>query len=371
LGAQGPESGGIWRFRSGYQDSSLDSDSSQWSRAPNDENPAGEGSSGSANQGIASAQPINKDEMSTLEDNEAAHLEPAANFEAPVPSIAPAAIEPPWLHSADSYQLEPGARRIDVASPPASEAPNDATPLDFQPPPAAHHKPEPSSRGKPVLVGLGVLLLLGAGSVIGVGISKDGSAQTSLPSVAETAGETTDPASVPSLGPPSDSSSLTASPWLPSTSPPISPPPSPSPRFEADAQRKAKRELARLAADGRHNVTLDSRWVAQLSSKWIGITDPLQITASGSHTFQATDILAEHLQLKNTDNRGAQVFMLRNLDFGAGKRPDGRLLWMTFADGGFSSREDAHRWCNNRFPNLHGKRLKNTCLPNRLRPLRD
>jgi hypothetical protein len=321
-------------------------------------------SSSSADQGITQKQSID-DQKSPTENSGPAPSVPAA-WEAPTPSLVPAAPEPPWLHSADAWQSQASSRRIDVAQP-ARETSNDAAPVTLQPPPAGHRRPESSNRAKIILIGVGVLVLLGTGGVLGFALNKSDSIRTGSAS----AGETTEPAAVPSSNTLSDPSSFTSSSQLPSTSEPISPMTSSSPTSEADAQGQAKYELAQLAAEGKRNVTLDSRWVAQLSSKWIGITDPLQISASGSHTFQATDILAEHRGLKSADNLGAEVFMLRNIDFGAGARPDKRLLWITVADGGFSSRDQVEQWCASRFPNLHGKRLKNNCLPNRLRPLRD
>ena len=67
----------------------------------------------------------------------------------------------------------------------------------------------------------------------------------------------------------------------------------PVPRTEDEA-------LAMLTAKttaSQQAVKIQGQWVAQLASKYVGIVDPAQVTASGGHKFFAVDILNEHLTL--------------------------------------------------------------------------
>jgi hypothetical protein len=230
-------------------------------------------------------------------------------------------------------------------------------------------------RQKIMLIGLAVLvMLLAIGGGVGLAVSRSNAGQSGS-SGSGPAADTgaTDPG-LPSFGNSSEPSILTtsepstlASSGFPSPTPTNA---TPTPT-EEEIEAEAEEELARLASQGRQDVTPDSRWVAQLASKWIGIRDPLQRTNSGSHTFEASDILDEHNRLKNDNNFGASIFMLRSTDFGLGKRADRKVLYVTFADNGFSSRAEVKQWCRDRFPTLSGTRLLNTCLSTRLKPLRD
>lgn len=111
-------------------------------------------------------------------------------------------------------------------------------------------------------------------------------------------------------------------------------------------------------------LVLDGRWVAELSAKRPGISDPLQIAANGSHVFYFPDILAEHEQLSDR-LPGVDVLMLRREDWGK----QGRDLWHTVADpGGFTSEADVEAWCATAFPELTGDALHNQCTPRQLKP---
>ena len=65
------------------------------------------------------------------------------------------------------------------------------------------------------------------------------------------------------------------------------------------------------------------RLVAQLASKTPGIEDPRQTTASGSHTFQATDILEQHQELRADPANGGVPVVLRHL-LEADRLPEGQ-----------------------------------------------
>jgi hypothetical protein len=108
--------------------------------------------------------------------------------------------------------------------------------------------------------------------------------------------------------------------------------------------------------------------VAQLSSKYVGVRDPLQKTESGSHRFFAVDIFAEHQDLRGRYGSQFEVRLLRGQDFGSGLTYNGETLWYTFLLGDFESRSAVKSFCRSAFPGLTGRHLENRCLPRTLRP---
>lgn len=134
-------------------------------------------------------------------------------------------------------------------------------------------------------------------------------------------------------------------------------------------EREALLALEAADAAAHRAVKPQGQWVAQLASKYVGIVDPLQATASGSHTFMAMDIYAEHLQLTSKIT-GAQVVLFdsRTLQ-GARVASTGGAYWMTFgiADG-FTSADAVLAWCSTQFPGLSATALNNHCLPTQLQP---
>jgi hypothetical protein len=126
--------------------------------------------------------------------------------------------------------------------------------------------------------------------------------------------------------------------------------------------------LEQLATADLQRTNLDRQWVAQLSSKYIGVRDPLQETRSGSHTFYAVDILAEHQDLRYRFDGQYDVRLLRGQDFSTGMTYNGETLWYTFLLGNFGSRSAVESFCSSAFPGLSGNYLKNQCLPRTLKP---
>ena len=154
---------------------------------------------------------------------------------------------------------------------------------------------------------------------------------------------------------------------------PTEPPPVPTetstPTAEpttTNPEANALASLNQLRSGDLPSVPMNGQYVAQLASKVVGITDPMQTTAAGSHTFAAVDILAEHLALRNGDNRGARVVLLLSTDFGKRQLYQGRALWVTFALGDFGTADEVRTWCAGRFPTLSGNVLVNQCAPRRL-----
>jgi len=108
-------------------------------------------------------------------------------------------------------------------------------------------------------------------------------------------------------------------------------------------------------------------WVAQLSSKSVGIEDPLQTAANGTHAFFAVDILAEHNQLK-ARVRDATVILADSTTYGS-RRTDtgGRPYWRSLAlSPAFTSEEAVAAWCRATFAELTGAALENQCVGTQL-----
>ncbi len=148
-----------------------------------------------------------------------------------------------------------------------------------------------------------------------------------------------------------------------------SPTPSSSAAPPADPEAEAVALMDALAAEGRAAVSLDGRWVAQLASKSVGTTDPLQVAANGTHVFRGTDILAEHQGLEQLVGGSAYVFVLHSTDFGRISTDDyGRPYWVTLADAAFGSREEVLAFCAQTFPTLTVQELANACVPRTLEP---
>ncbi|WP_104523238.1 hypothetical protein [Blastococcus atacamensis] len=111
--------------------------------------------------------------------------------------------------------------------------------------------------------------------------------------------------------------------------------------------------------------------MAQVASKSVGITDPLQTAQNGTHTFYAADILAESNAAFSVAD-GAPVLVLTSTDFG--KRSfaaDGEPYWVTLVDAGFSGSEDVELWCARAYPSLDAEELANTCAARTLAPPHD
>jgi hypothetical protein len=124
-----------------------------------------------------------------------------------------------------------------------------------------------------------------------------------------------------------------------------------------------------LRSDSLKRVPLDGRWVAQVASKWVGVTDPLQTAANGSHTFQATDILTESQAARTKVDDPKKVYVLWGTDFGKRSTgPNGAPIWVTIVDAGYASHDNVLEWCRVKFPGLSPQQLADTCAPRQLTP---
>jgi hypothetical protein len=134
-----------------------------------------------------------------------------------------------------------------------------------------------------------------------------------------------------------------------------------------DAEQVALRDLQALRDQSVARAPLDGRWVAQLSSKSVGITDPLQTAANGTHTFYAADILAEAQNLQATVGGSASLYLLCGTDFGKrSTAPDGSPYWTLLADAGLAGQDAVTAWCSATFPGLSADQLADQCVPRQL-----
>lgn len=188
---------------------------------------------------------------------------------------------------------------------------------------------------------------------------------TSLPTASPVPASSSAVGDVPSTPVPSTS--------VPSTPSPLPPSPSHTPNAPTakELERQARDKLETLAAEGFATANPRGQWVAQLSSKWIGISDPAQTAVvSGGHKFAAVDIVAEYEATKQKAENlgGATVVLIKGSDIKKGRdETSGHLFWYIFAVD-FGSKSEADRWCQDLYPRLSGDRLKNVCFATPLNP---
>lgn len=208
-------------------------------------------------------------------------------------------------------------------------------------------------RNVPALVAGGVagLALLVAGGIWLSGrnaSAPDGGTTPTAPAAAAAAGVATTSAAAPSMS---------AAPLL-SPTPTVSTPP-------VDPEATARQELERRYVSDKAAFVTADQWLVQIDSKWVGITDDLQLAANGTHVFGASDILARYRDLAS---RYSPVSLLQSTDFGQQfdypTKPPGEPLWVvihTLPSG--ADRATAEAWCLGAFPGLSGDAMKNACLP--------
>lgn len=134
------------------------------------------------------------------------------------------------------------------------------------------------------------------------------------------------------------------------------------------ADAAATAELEALRSEGLAAHPIQGQWVAQLSAKSVGTTDPVQTAANGSSTFYAADILAQSREIAS-GAAGGDVFVLKTTDFGDGLvDARGNAYWVTLAAGPFADSADVQTWCDSMFATTPADVRGNVCLPRRLTP---
>lgn len=135
-----------------------------------------------------------------------------------------------------------------------------------------------------------------------------------------------------------------------------------------DAETTARTYLDDTVAQDEAAVAerLDGRYVVKLASKVAGTTDPLQTTASGSHTFGWADVQAEYEQIRRHPGFGtATVLMTRSDRIGKARvDPASRVAYyVTIADIGATSRSDVTAWCRQVYATDSDTVRNNKCMP--------
>lgn len=150
--------------------------------------------------------------------------------------------------------------------------------------------------------------------------------------------------------------------------PPVPAPLSATPTFASDPEEAALARLRERASQDATRINKSGQWFAQLASKYVGVVDPRQVTADGSHTFTAVDIWAE---FEATASRLGfeEVFLLDSRTYGKRYSHQGEALWVVGVhDPSFGDQASVREWCAGLYPNLSGDELTNVCMPNRLNP---
>jgi hypothetical protein len=141
-----------------------------------------------------------------------------------------------------------------------------------------------------------------------------------------------------------------------------------SPQPTTDPEGEALLELNLRRDASLTGLSLDGRWVAQVASKYVGITDPLQIAQNGTHTFYASDILAE-VDAAALRAPATSVLVLNGSDFGRRSvGPQGQEFWVTLVDQGFAGEAEIDAWCARTFADLTVEQRENTCAARTLVP---
>ncbi len=140
----------------------------------------------------------------------------------------------------------------------------------------------------------------------------------------------------------------------------------PKPTPTVDPEVAAQAELDQMIAENRSRVPLNGQFAAMLAGKWVGIEDPLQVNAEGSHVFGAADILAEHNAIKARVS-GVQLVLLDSRTFGNHIDHQGKPLYVTIGlSSSFHDRDSVLAWCAQQFPEFSGDELLNRCTSTRL-----
>ncbi len=304
------------------------------------------------------------------------------------PAVAPAAPRPGAAHEPTSQQSAADQQRAAWAAQPGYGGavpphPGQRAPHPTGPPlpgaaPTAHGAPQPSAASaappppaagtRPVGLIIGICAAAVAALValaLAFGVFNKPQQAVAPPAQPPTTPSATSagPTSAPTSAAPSTTPSS-----APPASTPTSAPATSAPSVITDpAQAQAK--LSELADAGRGEVSFDGRWVAQLASKYDGVTDPQLTAMNGGHTFRFPDILNEYQMLQRSAPADTQVVLLRSTDYGKRTVVNGQPLWVTMAvRPDFTSEAAVQSWCAQRYPAVTGKQLKNICMPNRLAP---
>ena len=316
-----------------------------------------------------SSVPTSDSADSTMKDSASSPPSPttdtlpwAAASGSPVPSPAQRVVpQAPWWTAEDAAPSSPASSHRSPPGPAGPAAESDVAVRDGSagrdgdygtagPFPSPTPSSDPKVSRSVLIGGLVAALVLAVG--LGVGWRLRGQGQ---------AGSATMPPASGAAGTTSSTDPTTSPTPTPTTT--VSPTPTVSPEDAAAGQLSALRS-ASLAT-----LVLDGRWVAQVASKSVGITDPLQTAQNGTHQFFTVDILAEHVRLQSIAGDPSRVLLLQAGDFGKhAVSPDGRPYWVTVVDLGFGSSSEVKSWCGQVFAALSPAARDDACAPRALTP---
>lgn len=267
----------------------------------------------------------------------------------PPPAPRPVLSPPPPLPP-----LRTGAAPAPLVSQPSASPGGVAT----EPAPA----PAKPGRNGPliaVIIALAVILVAGTGGIFYL-MSQGALA---LPGTARRA-TAAPPAGAPTPITPTAPASTAAA--TPRPTPTRTPTPTPT----LDPREQALKQLNEARDESLQGLELDGRWILQVGSKYEGVTDQRETTASGSHIFMLPDIWATHESLANRFSDQGEVLLLQATDLGRQvKLPD--VTWVTLIDpvgAPVMNYEAGEARCAALFPNLSGDDLENSCMPRQLKP---
>ncbi|WP_433795159.1 hypothetical protein [Actinoplanes sp. CA-252034] len=279
----------------------------------------------------------------------------------------PAAAQPPEHHGnveTSAFAPEDGLRRPPPVESKAGRYGPPVGPGDA--PDRLEPVPEPKGYGRLPLIVAALAVLLIAGAVGGVALTRSSGRDDAGGPVTESAPQATPTETLPTEteGTPTE----TATTGFASG---VSPGgyASTGATATADPQEEALAQLEAIRQEDLGTVSFDGQFVAQIASKYPGVNDPYQSAADGTHTFQVSDILAEHQRLRAEHGDAEHpVILLRSTDYGKRQLVGGQPLWVTFVVGGFPDKESVLTWCSSHFGNLSATELKNHCDSRNLRP---
>jgi len=216
----------------------------------------------------------------------------------------------------------------------------------------------------PVLIAVLALAVVGVGVLLALKVGLG--AATATPAPTPRPVQTVAPATAGTTTPPAAQASTPAPVTVPTNAAAPVAPPAPQSLTEQQAlsmlTTQASQDKASYGALHARGV-----WLAQLSSKYVGVTDPLQAApVTGGSTYTARDIYAHYLQLK-AQWTGASLILIDTRALAAPESaPGGGPKWRVYvADPTFASQSAADAWCASRLPQLSGETLRNFCQAQR------
>lgn len=149
-----------------------------------------------------------------------------------------------------------------------------------------------------------------------------------------------------------------------------SPKPTQTPTRSVSPREQALKQLNDAREESMQDLRLDGSWILQIGSKYEGVVDERETTASGSHEFMLPDIWAVHEELADRFADEGDVLLLQATDFGRQVNLPS-TTWVTIirpTDYSIPDYDSGVAHCSQLFPSLTGDDLANACVPRQLKP---